>query len=584
MTKRIAVVENEKIKDINKKLHVQSLCPINRSGTECIKIDNNGKLLIDELTCIGCGICTKAAPEAIKVINLPEALNGEPVHRYGENGFSLYDLPTPMFGKVVGIVGINGIGKSTAIKILAGVLKPNLGKVHVKDVSIENVVARFKGTEAQIFFEKLARGEIKVSYKPQHVDLIPKQVSGKIFDILKKIDEKKELQKVADALDLNAILDHDIKNVSGGELQRVAIAACVLKKANLYIFDEPTSYLDIKQRLKVSSFIRGLVNETTGVLVVEHDLIILDYMTDLVHLMYGTEGAFGVVSQLKTTKAGINIYLDGYLKEENVRFRDHTIKFFERPPKKNLKEMNLIKWNGIKKDLQGFKLEAKKGELHKGETIGVLGENGIGKTTFVKILAGVIRDYEGEIDRKILVSYKPQYLESNDELVMGILGDAIKNYEIQLVRPLNLKPLFLKKLDELSGGELQRVAIAACLSKDAQLYLLDEPSAYLDVEQRLIVSRTIRSFMEEKNTTGIIVDHDLLFVDYISEKLIVFDGKPAINGEVHGPFEMEDGMNRFLEDIKITFRRDEISKRPRANKLDSQLDRQQKQSGKLYYS
>jgi len=146
-----------------------------------------------------------------------------------------------------------------------------------------------------------------------------------------------------------------------------------------------------------------------------------------------------------------------------------------------------------------------------------------------------------------------------------------------------LKPLLMKKLDELSGGELQRVAIAACLSKDAGLYLLDEPSAYLDAEQRLLISRAIRNFMTEKNTTAIIVDHDLLFLDYISERLMVFDGRPAVEGNAKGPYEMEEGMNFFLKDVSITFRRDEISKRPRANKPGSQLDREQKSSGKLYY-
>jgi len=583
MAKRIAVVHNEKLKDYNKKLYVQSLCPINRAGTECISIGEEKKLFIDEATCIGCGICVKAAPEAIKIINLPEALSQEPIHRYGENEFALYDLPTPMFGKVVGILGINGIGKSTAIGILAGIVKPNFGRLHNKKISNKELLERFKGTEAQLFFEDLLAGKIKVSYKPQHVDMIPKQIKGTVLEVLERVDEKGELASVVEKLGLKDVLDHDIKIVSGGELQRIAIAACVLRKANLYIFDEPTSYLDIKQRLRVAKFIKEMVNDETAVLVVEHDLIILDYMTDLVHLMYGKEGVFGVVSQPKTTKAGINIYLNGYLKDENVRFRDHTIKFQEKPPRKVKREMKLTSWQNVEKKLGSFSLAAKEGELFKGETIGVLGENGIGKTSFVKILAGVLKEDAGEIIENVAVSYKPQYLEASDDLVMSILHDAMTKYEIQLARPLDLQPLLLKKINELSGGELQRVAIALCLSKDAKLYLLDEPSAFLDVEQRLIVSRTIRNFMEEKNATGLIVDHDLLFVDYLSEKLIVFDGKPAVHGEVKGPFEMEDGMNMFLKDVGITFRRDEESKRPRANKSGSQLDRQQKDKGKFYY-
>jgi ATP-binding cassette subfamily E protein 1 len=169
-------------------------------------------------------------------------------------------------------------------------------------------------------------------------------------------------------------------------------------------------------------------------------------------------------------------------------------------------------------------------------------------------------------------------------MVMILLQDAIKNHEIDLIRPLNLKPLLDKKLSELSGGQLQKVAIAHCLSQDAELYLLDEPSAYLDVEQRLLVAKVIRDIMYKKNTSSLVVDHDLLFIDYLSNNLIVFTGEPAISGEVKGPFSMAAGMNLFLEDLNITMRRDKESSRPRINKPESVLDREQKSAGNLYYS
>ena len=242
------------------------------------------------------------------MVNLPEELNKEPIHRYGQNGFALYNLPTPLFGKVVGIVGRNGIGKSTAIKILAGVLKPNLGRNDKsQEATYEELITYFKGTEAQAFFEKQKKGEIKIAYKPQQVDMIPKQFKGTVQELLEKADEKGVLKEMVERLELNNLLDHNIEDVSGGELQRIAIAATVLKKANVYFFDEPTSYLDIKQRLKISKFIRELADEKTAVMVIEHDLIILDYMTDFVHLMYGKEAAFGVCSMVKTTRVGINV-------------------------------------------------------------------------------------------------------------------------------------------------------------------------------------------------------------------------------------------------------------------------------------
>jgi ATP-binding cassette, sub-family E, member 1 len=580
---RIAVVDNEKLKDKQKNIHIQGLCPVNRGGTECITIEKDGKLKIDESTCIGCGICVKAAPEAIKVINLPEILNKQPLHRYGENQFALFGLPSPLFGQIVGVLGVNGIGKSSAISILGGLLKPNFGNYNEK-TDYRKIIDFFKGTETQKFFERLQKGDIKSSYKPQHVDMLPKNAKGIVRKLLKQVDEKGEIDEVSKELEIENILDNDISKISGGELQRVAIAATVLKKANLYIFDEPTSYLDIKQRINVSKFIRKLSDDKTSVIIVEHDLIIFDYMTDLAHIMYGTQGTFGNTSGLKPTKNAINIYLEGYLKEENIRFRNKKIKVEPRKQFGKKSQDKLISWKNLSKKLGKFTLKADIGTINKGEVIGVLGENGIGKTTFVKILANSLKCDRGDIDGELLVSYKPQYLESSDELVTIYLQDCIKNYTNQIINPLNIELLFNKKLSELSGGELQRVAIAKCLGNDSNLFLLDEPSAYLDVEQRLIISKVIRDFVEVKGKSALVVDHDLLFLDYLSDKLMVFDGIPARNGEVLGPYTMEEGMNLFLNKLNITLRRDKDSNMARVNKLNSNLDRQQKEGGKYYYA
>jgi len=582
---RIAVIDKEKIKDKKEWYRlISAVCPVNRTGKECVYMTKEGDIGIDEELCVGCGICVRRDPYlAVQIINLPEELKQEPIHRYGVNSFSLYKLPIPIFGNVVGVLGKNGIGKSTAIKILAGVLDPNLGKLNKKS-SYKELIEYFKGTEAQIFFEKVKDKKIKISYKPQQVDLIPKTTKGKVRDLLKKVDEKNQLTKIANDLEITEILDNDITKISGGELQRVAIAATVLKKANLYIFDEPSSYLDIKQRLNVSKFIRSLINEKTAVIVVEHDLIILDYMTDLVHLMYGKESCYGIVSLPKTTKAGINVYLSGYLKEENIRFRPTKLQFEAKPPIKKISQNLLTSWQDIEKKLGKFNLKAKQGNIYKNEVIGILGENGIGKTTLVRILAEDIKADKGKTTEKVKVSYKPQYLTSSKELVANVLKTAIQKYTNQIINPLELKPLLTKKLNELSGGELQRVAIALCLSQDAKLYLLDEPSAYLDVEQRLIISKIISDLMEQKGTTALVVDHDILFIDYISQNLIVFNGKPAIHGNVNGPFSMEEGMNMFLKDLQITMRRDPELNRPRVNKQGSVKDRQQKSKNKLYYS
>ena len=583
---RIAVVKKNKCNPITCGNYLCiRLCPVNRMEEECIVRSPDNKVFISEELCTGCGICVNRCPtEAISIINLPEELDKEPIHRYGRNMFALYNMPVPIPGKVVGIIGRNGIGKSTAVKILAGILKPNLGKEEAseKGADWKDIIAHFKGTEAQAFFEKMRDGKISLSYKPQTVDDIPKQYKGKVKDLLKKVDEKKQLKEMAEALELTMLLDHEIGTLSGGELQRVAIAAASLKKAEVYFFDEPTSYLDSSQRLKVSGFIRKLADEGASVVVIEHDLIVLDAMTDLIHVMYGQEGTYGVVSQPKAAKAGINIYLTGYLREENVRFRDHQIQFFAKPARDSAKFIPLTEWPAFQLKLGEFTLDTTPGKIGRGESIGIVGKNGIGKTTFVKTLAGVIPTEHALSGFK--VAYKAQYLQASDELVISVLHNAIQKYEVQLMRPLDLKGLLMRKLNELSGGELQRVAIAHCLSQEADIYLLDEPSAYLDVEQRLVVSKVIKDMISLTGRTALIVDHDILFLDYLSDKLLVFSGEPARHGTVEGPYNMEEGMNKFLTDLDITFRRDDENRRPRANKLESQMDKEQKKTGKRYYA
>jgi ATP-binding cassette, sub-family E, member 1 len=587
MKKRIAIVDKEKCHpDECGDYLCAKLCPVNRTGKDCITSDEiTKKAKIDETLCTGCGICPNRCPfEAIQIINLPEALNKPPVHRYDENAFQLFSLPTPLFGQVTGILGKNGIGKSTAIEIIAGLLKANMGNWQ-HEADFKDLINYFKGTEMQKFLEDLQNGKIDLSYKPQQVNLISKQFRGTVNDLLSKIDSGNKLKEVAERLHLTNFLDNDISKISGGELQRVAIAATVLKKANLFLFDEPTSYLDIKQRVNVSKFIRDLADEKTAVVVIEHDLIILDYMTDLLNIMYGQEGAYGIVSGLKSTREGINSFLEGFLKEENIRFRNHAIKFEKVQDKQLATPVELTSWSKITKRLGNFELSAEEGNLNRNEIIGILGENGIGKTSFIKLLAGIIEPDKGGIKEEVKVAYKAQYLDTeSSELVAGYVHEAISNYSNQLIKPLGINKLLNKKLSDLSGGELQKVAIVKCLSQEADLFLLDEPSAYLDVEQRLLVSKIIKNVSKEREVTILVVDHDLMFLDYLSDRLLVFSGEPAKNGLLRGPFNMEEGMNLFLKELGITLRRDQSSHRPRVNKVGSVKDREQRSENKLYYN
>jgi ATP-binding cassette subfamily E protein 1 len=357
---------------------------------------------------------------------------------------------------------------------------------------------------------------------------------------------------------------------------------------DLYFFDEPTSYLDIYQRLKVARIIQQLSKEKK-VIVVEHDLAVLDFLCENVHIMYGTEGAYGVVTFPRTVRHAINTYLSGYLKEENIRFGE-KIEFFAHPPKQQQDLKILVSYENLTKKFEDFTLDVEQGIIREGEIIGIVGPNAIGKTTFVKMLAGVIKPTKGSIEYDLKISYKPQYITPEFE---GTVQDYFEKYGPQLftssflqaevLDALHLKYLLSHQIGTLSGGELQRVAIAASIVRDADIYLIDEPSAYLDSQQRMIVSRMIRRIIEKSGKSAMVVDHDVYFIDMVSDALIVFDGQSGKHGHAQGPYSLHEGMNRFLKNVDVTFRRDEDTQRPRVNKPESYMDRQQKQNGEYYY-
>ncbi len=592
MTHRVAVLDQDLCQPKKCGLECIKYCPVNKSGADCIVLNEEiNKAQIDEDICNGCGICVKVCPfDAITIVNLATELATDKIHQYGQNSFRLYKLPTPKKGEVVGLLGRNGMGKSTVINILSGNLKPNLGKYEVPP-EWDEILDYYSGTELKSHFEKIKDNQINASIKPQQVYNIAEVFDGTSKDLLEKYDDRGVSNQLIKTLSLENSVEQHVKELSGGELQRLAVAVASAKDADFYFFDEPSSYNDIYQRTSVARVIQDLAKIGKSVMVVEHDLMLLDYVSDLIEVLYGVSSAYGIVSNVLSTKVGINVFLDGYLPNENVRFRDKKFTFDVSSTAGQFTEgETMIRYPVLEKKYPNFSVTVEPGQIRKGEVLGIMGANALGKTTMMKMIAGAEKPDSGSLYKKIKISYKPQYLLNDVDVdVVSLLNKANEGLiegsqeEEQIIDPLKIKKLYNKSIKNLSGGELQKVSIAACLLQKVDLYALDEPSAFLDVEDRIAVAKFIQQFTRSFGKSAMVIDHDLQLLDLISDSIVIFQGTSGINGHASSPMPKVDAMNEFLKSLNITFRRDEKSKRPRVNKENSRLDKTQKASSNFYY-
>ena len=593
MTHRVGVLDQELCQPKKCGLECIKYCPVNKSGADCIVLnEETKKAQIDEDICNGCGICVKVCPfDAITIVNLASELATDKIHQYGPNSFRLYRLPSPKKGEVVGLLGRNGMGKSTVVNILSGNLKPNLGK-YENPPEWDEILKYYSGTEMKQHFEKIQQKQIRASIKPQQVHQIANAFAGTGKELIEKYDERGVSRELVKELGLQNSLEQNLKEISGGELQRIAVAAAASKDAEFYFFDEPSSYNDVFQRTGVARVIQSLAKAGKSVMVVEHDLTLLDFLSDYIEVLYGEPAAYGIVSNVLSTKVGINVFLDGYLPNENVRFRDKKFSFdISSSSTDEFQEgSEIVTYPKLEKNYPTFSVEIDPGRVRKGEILGIMGANALGKTTMMKMIAGVEKPDSGEVDKKIKIAYKPQYLQNDIDVdVVAILDKANGNpiegslEEEQIVEPLKIKKLYNKSVKNLSGGELQKVAVASCLLQKVDLYALDEPSAFLDVEDRIAIAKFLQKFVRSFGKSAIVIDHDLQLMDLISDTMVIFEGESGVKGNATSPMPKSDAMNKFLRSLDMSFRRDEKSLRPRVNKLESRLDKDQKSSGNFYY-
>ncbi|MHA1449511.1 MAG: ribosome biogenesis/translation initiation ATPase RLI [Candidatus Hodarchaeales archaeon] len=545
--------------------------------------------VINEKICISCGICVSSCPwHAIKTAQIPDEKDEIPVHMYPDSKFRLYRLPQLNRGRVVGLLGENGIGKTTLLNILAGQIIPNGGSFEENafDSFLENLT--IPGMKK--YFHDY-REDRSVSYKKQVLD--PLRDSDKdVREALEACDETGKMKELVKFLQIESLLDSSFDTLSGGELQRVSIAMAFLRESSIYLVDEPATYLDVKQRLNLSKLFREKAAENKVIFVVEHDIAVLDYWSDIIHLLFGDPHVFGIVSKPLSVKNGINSFLVGRLKQaEYVIFRRKKIEFKKMVVERKWDKARSIKFKPFKRSFGRFNLEIRTGgEIREGEVLVVMGENGLGKSTFAKVISGISDDRIKDDAIYNLISYKPQQLSRDfdstvDEFITEYSRTYVrtKYYKMQLLHPLGIWNLLDRPVKELSGGELQRTFIAACLAKNAELYIIDEGSAFLDARERLKIAGVIRNAVKRERRAVLAIEHDIQIAEALGDRVFLFEGEPGIHGYTSGPFQKREGMNHFLRRLDITFRRDPETGRARINKHGSKLDKYQREIGEYYY-
>lgn len=595
MVHRVPIINKDRCKPTKCKFECGLICPSNQQGKQCIEIidiEDTGKkkqtAKINEDLCIGCGLCSntkRGCPfNAIQMVNIPTQLEEDEIHRYGPNGFRLYRMPILKPNQVIGLLGQNGIGKSTIVNILSNKIKPST-----------DILSHFKGSELHKYISRLYANDLKISVKPQQVDLLIPFLKKKGENptvkefLISKIPTLTLDHPTLQLLELIPLFDSYILTLSGGEFQRCLCAITLLTPSDVYIFDEPSNYLDVRMRMRMASLIQQLVNPDIYVLVIEHDLTILDYTSDSICLLYGHPSAYGIVSHPMSTPNAINTYFEGYIASENMRFREsgYNLTGINIPEPDVLEDFPLIDYPGGMINYNHFSLEIIPGKIPSQASMTIiLGENGTGKTTFINYLASSIG---------VSVSHKPQYLsiESNgtyptvnDFLLNTILSSYTNPLFISdVVKPLSIDKIKDRRLNELSGGECQRLFIVKTLGTPAHFYLIDEPSSNLDIEQRVIITKVLKRFTIHNRKIMFIVEHDMMMALALGAEAntqVILMERNGNSSIAQSPMKFENGINTFLKRLGITFRSETLHSRPRINKLDSLKDREQKQLG-IYY-